>query len=117
VDRSRFRSFPARALLCPCDRNPDSALGDLPVGEDRHSAQGRYTRLAAGTRLDFAGVVQAMTMKPALFALLAAAVLSACSETASAPYRADANPELANAQPRSEEHTSELQSRENLVCR
>src|SRR5690606_2876526 len=99
VDRSRFRSFPARALLCPCDRNPDSALGDLPVGEDRHSAQGRYARLAAGTRLDFAGVVQAMTMKPALFALLAAAVLSACSETASAPYRADANPELANAQP------------------
>ncbi|HEX9805358.1 MAG TPA: DUF3604 domain-containing protein [Alteraurantiacibacter sp.] len=54
--------------------------------------------MAAGTRLDVACVVQAMIPKTGLLALLAATALSACSETASAPKRADANPELADAQ-------------------
>lgn len=54
--------------------------------------------MAAGTRLDIACMVPAMTVKPLLLTLLAAISLAACSESASTPHRADANPGLADAQ-------------------
>src|SRR5690606_9634474 len=98
LDRSGLQSRRARALLRQGDRNPDTALGNLPVGEDRHPAQGRHARMAAGTRLDIARMVPAMRL-PTILALGSALALAACSERAPAPQPADARPELANAHP------------------
>src|SRR5690606_41941776 len=101
---------------CACDSSP--ALHSFPTR--RSSDLSLYTSLAAGRSLPILGERGWATSRSkaiGTFRTRAAQTLHTGIMFIAWPTSARALPSGASIPARSEEHTSELQSRENLVCR
>src|SRR5690606_41743374 len=95
---------PPTSALCPYPTLFRSELldGDAPVGDLEILATDEFNYCRDGAGAEVAAVVDDLPLDTGL-------AMDALLERGEARFAGDA--------PRSEEHTSELQSRENLVCR
>src|SRR5207302_2393399 len=115
----RRRGFPGRR---DCDRTADTALprrGKFRLGGERHAKMvpvgAVEGNVLAGCQVGVPVVFVARRTEPG--AAKCAFGHACCLPGGQRSYRATLNTRTRFPRTRSEEHTSELQSRENLVCR